>query len=231
MHTRKCSEAYQRAYRALAAARNLEENSTSLLKELFDNQKLIRRTEGIIAREIKGRGSGGDNRYRFMGSITHKGFVWCFDTVESLCPRIYHLYDNFGFASPMLEHILTAANAKGYSAIICPNTERVNLIHHLLIPELGIAFLTVNSDMKCTCKSYRRIHLDAMVDQTQKNRWKGRLRFLEKMIRTLREDGITALKEAKESHDALEAVYRPNVDFKGIDQLTTLEIKRMESYL
>ena len=39
------------------------------------------------------------------------------------------------------------------------------------------------------------------------------------------------LEEAKAAHDALEEVYRPNVDFAGINELTEQEIQRIEGYL
>ena len=42
---------------------------------------------------------------------------------------------------------------------------------------------------------------------------------------------VVALKEAKASHDALEAVYNPYVDFDGVRALAALEAGRLLSYL
>lgn len=225
-----CGEAYQRAYHALAAARNLEDSRIKLLRDGFDYEKLMRRTEGIIAREIKGRGSGKKDHYRFLESITCKGNIFRYDTVEVLCPRIYHICDSAGFASPMLERIHGAMRGRGYGAIVCPNADRMDEIQHLLCPELGVAFVTVKDCLESLRTPYRRLHLDDMVSRSHYKLWKGRLKFLRKMAATLREDGVSALRDAKVAHDELEGIYRPGVDFPGIDKLTADEIERIANY-
>ena len=47
----------------------------------------------------------------------------------------------------------------------------------------------------------------------------------------LREEGAAALKDAKASHDKLEAVYNPYVDFDGVRTLAALEAGRLLSWL
>lgn len=223
-------EAYRSAYHALAAARELEENLSALLLQGLDCGKLKRRTEGIIEREIRGKGSGQADRYRFLGSLTHKGAVWRFDSVQQLCPRTYHLLDSAGLAAPMLEQIHAAACAKQYGAILCPDPEHLERIQHLLIPELGVAFITVRNGMECPYDAYRRIHIDAMIDPEHLKRWKGKIKFTKKMIATLRQEGIDYLREAKREHDKLEALYHPGIDFNGLNVLVEQEIERISSY-
>ena len=53
---------------------------------------------------------------------------------------------------------------------------------------------------------------------------------MRKMIQTLRQEGIDLLRAAKEEHDQLEAIYRPYVDFAGLDALTAQEIDRIMEY-
>ena len=60
---------------------------------------------------------------------------------------------------------------------------------------------------------------------------RARLRFQTRMVSLLREEGAAALREAKASHDALEAVYNPYVDFDGVRTLAALEAGRLLSYL
>ena len=223
-------EAYRGAYRIFRAARELEDQRSSLLHQGVDHERLARRTEGIISREIRGRGSGEADQYRFLGSLTYRGSLWRFDSVKTLCPRIYHLLDSTGFAAPMLEQIHVAARAKGYHAIICPDPEHTDRTQHLLLPELGTAFITVREGMECDGEAYRRIHLDAMVAPEYLKRWKGKLKLMQKVIRTLHREGIELLRTAKEEHDRLEALYHPYVDFDGINQLTEQEIQRIASY-
>ena len=51
------------------------------------------------------------------------------------------------------------------------------------------------------------------------------------MAALLREEGAAALKDAKASHDKLEAVYNPYVDFDGVRTLAALEAGRLLSWL
>ena len=222
--------AYRDAYHVLRAARELEEQRASLLRQGMDWERLRQRADGIISREIRGRGSGQADQYRFLGSLTHKGAVWRFDSAETLCPRIYHLLDSGGFAAPMLQQIHAAARVKGYASVVCPDPEHTEQIHHLLIPEIGVAFLTIREEMEHSSEPYRRIHLDAMVSQEHRKRWKGKLKLMRKMVKTLRSEAVEYLSTAKNEHDQLEAIYRPYVDFDGLDALTAQEINRIMEY-
>ena len=229
--TTACSGAYQQAYRALGAARQMADSAAILVSEGLDREKLMRRADGIIGREIRGRGSGGREDYRFLGSVTCRGAVWRFDAVETLCPRIYQLQDSFGLAWPLLERLRAAAGARGFRAIVCPAPDHPERIEHLLLPELGTAFVTSREGMVYDGPAYRRVRVDAMVSPSHYKRCKSRLRFIRRMEDSLRQEGIEALREAKRCHDALEAVYHPYVDFAGVEELTNWELMRLEAYL
>ena len=230
-HTLSGSAAYQRAYRAFGAARQMDDGSAALITEGLDAGKLLRRTDGIIGREIHGKGSGSRDEYRFLGSPTCQGPIWRFDSVQALCPKVYQLQDSYGLASPMLQRIHAAASAHGFRTIVCPDPEHVDRIQHLLIPELGLGFVTSREGMEYTGPAYRRVRLDAMVDGSHYKRFKARLRFSARVSNALREEGLDALREAKAAHDQLEAVYHPHVDFDGVQQMAKAELERIESYL
>lgn len=226
-----CSEAYRGAYRVLGAAKQLEDHINALMMQELDRGKLKKRTDGIIAREIRGTGNGSIDRHRFLGSITCRGMIERLDSVENLCPRIYHLLDHMGAASMMLVQIYSAAKEKKFGTILCPDPEHPDRIRHLLIPELGVAFVTVTDKTKVSSEPYRRIHLDAMISADYLKKWKGRRKLINKMIDALREEGVAILREAKEEHDALEALYQPGIDFAGINELTESELQRILTYL
>ena len=230
-HTRSVSAAYQRAYHALGAARQMDDSAAALVLEGLDAGRLLRRTDGIVGRAIRGKGAGGPDRLRFLGSLTCRGPVWRFDTAAALCPRIYQLQDTYGLAAPMLERLHAAARSRGYAAVVCPDPEHTDRIQHLLLPELGLAFVTSREGMAFDGPAYRRVRLDAMVSQAHLKRCKARLRFTRRVADALREEGLEALREAKAAHDALEAVYRPHVDFAGVDEVVSQELERMERYL
>ena len=230
-HSQAVTAAYQRAYQALGAARQMADSSAALVLEGLDAGKLLRRTDGIIGRELRGKGSGGGTDYRFLGSVTCMGPVWRFDTVEKLCPRVYQLQDTYGLAAPMLERLRAAAAARGFRTVVCPDPEHVDRVQHLLVPELGLAFVTSREGMVYSGSAYRKVRLDAMVAPAHYKRFKARLRFSAKVESALREEGLEALREAKAAHDRLEAVYRNGVDFDGVDRCVRAELERIEGYL
>ena len=109
----------------------------------------------------------------------------------------------------------------------CPSPEEPGRLEHLLIPELGVAFVTSKPGMVYPGKPYRRVRLDAMTEP----QGKARLRFQTRMAALLREEGAAALKDAKANHDKLEAVYNPYVDFEGVRAQAALEAGRLLSWM
>ena len=83
---------YRSAYRILHAMGEVESERRVAMHAQMDFSKLRRRTDGILARELRGEGGGSGRVDRaFLGGVTHRGEICRFDTVEALCPRIYLL--------------------------------------------------------------------------------------------------------------------------------------------
>ena len=59
---------------------------------------------------------------------------------------------------------------------------------------------------------------------------KTHLRFIRRVRRALEEEAVASLKRAKRGHDALEALYRPCVDFDAVGALCDAEIARIGAY-
>ena len=228
LYTRSYKEAYARAYRYLKAARAVEAESVAEAAKTFPKEKVMRRTEGIIRREFRGYGSGkGETQKRFLGSVTYKGNVWRFDSVETLCPKVYEFSDRWEAAGTLLERLREAAASKGWDSIACMAPETPERMEHLLIPELGLAFISSRPGMQYPGSVYRRIRLDALAEPEGKEK----IRFRSRMAEALRDEGIAALKEAKAQHDMLESVYNPYVDFDGVRAVAVLEAGRLLSWM
>ena len=74
----------------------MELDAAASVKKTFQSEKLTRRTAGIITRELRRRGGeAGKTTRRFLGSITHRGYIWRFDSVDALCPKVYELDDSW----------------------------------------------------------------------------------------------------------------------------------------
>ena len=142
-----------------------------------------------------------------------------FDTATAQCDRIYELVDSYGLAHELLVHILAGGAAGGYDIVACPDPMAPDRLAHLLVPELGLAFLTSTSVLPFPGSPYRRIRLDAAADREILRHSRPRLRFAKKVSAALAEEAVESLAQAKAMHDDLEALYNPFVDFQLVDQM------------
>lgn len=211
---------YQRAYRCLGAAAEIMEDQRSALVTEELSRKLAKRAHGILIREVPRRKGEqpGRVKQRFLGAITHRGPLCLYQTALAQCGRVYVLTDNCGLAHELLIHLLAGVTASGYDAVACPDPMAPDRLAHLLIPELGLAFLSSSAALPFPGSSYRRIRLDAAAESEVLRHSRPRLRFAKKVSAALVEEAVSSLAQAKAMHDDLEAVYNPHVDFGLADQ-------------
>lgn len=208
---------YTQAYRCLGAAGELHRNLIEAADSDGVRQRLEKRAAGIISRELKKVPScGKSTERRFLSAVTHRGVVHLWDTVTAQTGRIYELVDNYGLAHRLLTPILAAARSAGHYAVACPNPMAPDRLSDLILPDLSLAFVTSTTDAPWLYHSYRRLRLDAMAEEELLKAGKPRLRFTRKVESALTEEGIAWLKRAKETHDHLENLYNPHVNFDGV---------------
>lgn len=226
-------ECYKRAYRCLEAAFELAEDVRSTLLTPQLRARLARRAKGILSRELKPRKTGGKGcvKQRFLSATTHKGSLCLFETVQAQCDRVYVLQDNYGLSHDLLMELLTGAVEGGYDVIACPDPMAPERLQHLLIPDIGLAFVTSTPALPWPGDSVRRIRLDNIADAALVRCIRPRLRFALKVSTALKEEAVSSLAQAKEMHDELEGLYNPYVDFKRVDETAEAiiaEILRMK---
>lgn len=205
---------YQRAYRCLgAAAEIMEDQRAALLTEALSH-KLAKRARGILSREIPRQKAErpGQVKQRFLGAVTHRGSVCLYETALTQCKKIYVLSDSCSLAHELLVHLLSGITGNGYNVVACPDPMAPERLAHLLVPQLELAFLTLNG-VPQGITPYRRIRLDTAAEGDVLRRSRPRLRFARKVSAALVEEAVCSLAQAKSMHDDLEAVYNPHVDF------------------
>lgn len=220
---------YNRAYHCIAAADSVMVEATDLVADHNVVAAIKKRTQGIISREIgkKRSNTPGRAQKRFLTALTHRGVVARFDTVETLAQRVYHLDNHLGLAHHLLEDVAEAAQGAGHDVFLCPSPLRPDRLEHLIIPALGLAFVSSNNQVQYTGGSYRHIRLDAMVNSERLKSRKTRLRFSKKTATLLLAEAAGTLGEAKALHDRLERLYNPHVDFDGVYTLAAEHLKRL----
>jgi len=215
---------YVRAYDCIAAAHGV-------VRELRVTDEAViaavkKRTKGIIAREIgRRRGDGAKITRRFLTALTHRGHIGCFDTIDALAGRVYHLDNQLGLAHYMLSDLLEAAEAAGLDCIACPSPMDPGQLEHLFLLPLDLAFVSSNYQIQYEGPAYRHIRLDAMADGERLKSHKARIRFSKKVFALLMEEAIHTLGEAKALHDELEQLMNPHVNFDGVYNLAEHHLK------
>lgn len=212
---------YARAYRCLDAAAELVQDARTLLTTDELEARMARRAKGILSRELPRVKSDapGRVRQRFLGAVTHKGLLCLHDTALAQCGRVYELTDRYGLAHELLLHLLAGITAAGYDTVACPDPMAPDRLAHLLVPELGLAFLTATPATRFRGKPHRCLRLESMAEEDLLRRSRARLRFARKVAAALTEEAITSLAQAKAMHDDLEAIYNPHVDFDRVNAL------------
>ncbi|MDR0671223.1 MAG: hypothetical protein LBF64_02825 [Oscillospiraceae bacterium] len=209
---------YARATRCLSAARALEDDMFNCVLSGAALDTLARRARGIISREIR-PGSGAALTKRFLSAITPRGLLCRYETAHALCPRLYELNDDYGLAHMILSPILEAALAAGQEAIACYSPMNpAHQLEHVLLPGLGVGFVSSGRLHAHEGKPFRRLRLNACLDPEPLRRLRVRLRFLHKTERALLGEAVDALAEAKRIHDELEDCYRPHMDFASVNR-------------
>ena len=212
----ECAACCTRATRFLKAAAELKTDSRALLLTPAVQERLAKRARGIVNREFPKRHSAPVAvTHRFLDTVTCKGEVRLCGTARTLCPRVYALSDSWGLAHGLLVPLLAGAAAGGYAVVACHDPLFPERLAHLLVPEAGVAFLTLPGDVQE--KPYRHLRLDAMAAEALPRSGKPRLRFSRKMAAALEEEAVEALAGFKAAHDELEELYRPHSDFKKAD--------------
>lgn len=220
--TDACSAQYRRAYRILSAAQQMTDPLPPSSLSSAAAEKMKKRIHTIAAREIKKPSSerpSGKLSKRFLGGITCQGYLCRFDTVNTLCKRIYVCVDPYGLAHPWLLFLQDKALSSGYEVISCPCPLAPDRLEHLLIPELSLAFVTSTSLASYEEEAVRKLRFDHLVKSDWLKDNRTRLRFAKKMSRTLMLDAIAAFSEAKQLHDTLEALYHPSISFDQVYQI------------
>ena len=223
---------YQRAYRCLGAAAEIMEDQRAILLTDTLTQKLAKRAHGILSREIpRQKGAQpGQIKQRFLGAVTHRGPLCLYDTALTQCGRVYELTDSCGLAHELLIRLLAGTAANGYNAVVCPDPMAPDRVAHLLIPQLGLAFLTVSAPLSLPEAPHRRIRLDTAADSEVLRHARPRLRFAKKVSAALVDEAVSSLAQAKAMHDDLEALYNPHVSFGLVDQTAQAVWSEIQSF-
>ena len=225
--TRRYKLYYQRAYDCLAAAAYIAPSDYPELLGSRELEKIRKKALGIAAREFTHAAEHPRRRQRFLSAISCQGRVFCRESVESLCQRVYTLDNEFGLAPCYLRELDKLAQENRQDYIYCPDPLDPNKAEALIFPQQSLAFLAVDRQKPYLGEVYRHVRLDALIHRESAAALRPTFRSARKTGIQAQHEAIAALSQAKELHDRLEAIYNPHVDFNGIYALAQQHIHRL----
>lgn len=206
----------------LSAAGELGETILSLLSTPKLAERLTKRANGILNREVKSKFPKETGRLSqcFLSANTNQGRIALYHSATHLCDKVYQLWDNYGIAHGILLPLLTGAVNRGYHVLACLNPMNPKRLEHLIIPELSLCFLTTSPNSPLEKDCFRKIRLETMLDGGLLKQNRSRLRVYRKMYHSLLEELGHLLADNQILYKQLDSIYKPFVDTAQISQVT-----------
>ncbi len=238
----ECSRWYRLAYNYLAAAKCVCGNLSAIHEEGIEISEIYKLAADIIAREYKKYDisiKAGSVKRFFATGITPGGTVSYVKSLLGRMKRIYLINVPEGCGNTTFMNILLdGAVYRGFDTecFYCP-MDPARKIEHMLIPELGLAFVTTNkwhdlepwelSEDEDDAREIIMIDISDYQSVYFAEKHAGLLRRLSEQYAELIGESISALARAKEYHDAVEKLYIRHMNFEKIDALAEQTVESL----
>ena len=228
---------FECAYINLQAASVLRSLISGIYKDAVCRGELYKTVDKILENELTGESvtiaEGQCGKY-FASAITHKGNLSHMKSLISDYKKLYLLSAPVGFATENIMNLISESAVHRGLCIeqyYCP-MDPAEGIEHVLIPEKGIGFLTLNDyhDMDCReCDGeVCNIELREFIDWNSIEKYFDVIENCESESNRLIDQAIVYLQREKQEHDVLEGYYVPNMNFEKIKNLTAEWIAKIE---
>ncbi len=220
----ECAACHAKAYAMLKAAGAVKTGWQAALVTPEERASALMRAEGIAAREFgKRRRERGQLTRRFLSANSCFGPVSFPETAGALCEHFFVFDDRLLLGSLALQKLADCALEAGHDVLLCPDPLTPELPEALLIPSLSLGYVSSNSQL-AQIDGARRVRFDSLVDAERFRALKPELRQSEKLVAELTGSAMASLAKSKETHDLIEEIYNPHVDFDGVYALARKHI-------
>ena len=201
----------------LSATGEVMKDNLKIARSCTDRAATLKFARRTVKKYLPEKAGSKTEFVRFIGGTTPEGFLSFSKTVTDFYRNIIVIDDKYGAASgEIMKYLRAAAIQSGYGIITLKNPILPSeLIDHILIPELSLAFVTENDLIKFDTDS-RRIHARRFTDNRSLRAYKARMLFNRRVSNELLKGAIYTLKKAKAVHDELEKYYIESMDFNSL---------------
>lgn len=239
----ECSRWYRIAYNYLSAAKSVYRSLEEIYNGAIESSEIYRVVADIVAREYKeydiSLRPGRVKRF-FASAITANGTIHYLASLLENMDQVYMINVPAGHSNRCFMDILAEGaiyrglDVETYYCTMCPEEK----IEHVIIPQLKLAFVTVNEyhdmepweivreDGEAPDILFIDIHdfMDGMI--LEKNR--ELLEALHTEFDILLNKTIKSLEKAKNTHLMVEEMYIPNMNFTQISNLSEQVIEELK---
>lgn len=227
------SKLFKRAYKYLAAASYLYKDIVLIHQDAVNEAGVYIEADKIISKiltDVDVAEKVGKVRKLFASAITPKGFVNHLDSVIGCNDKVFRIIGEPGtYTSKLLNLIMEEAVKRGLDveAFYCP-IDPVNKLEHLIIKELGVVFITTNDFHNLDVVNSQIIDMNKYIEYTILNQYFDVLQYDYRLYKELLNSAVKTIHDAKKSHDYLETLYVPHMDF---DKVKESENKTLDTIL
>jgi hypothetical protein len=212
---------FDRSYRYLKSAALIYEDTAAIYSSSVNPAKINQAASELIADIFGNSGVAikeGKQRYLFASAITPDGLKDFIDTIITV-NRIYAVAGKHGTGTgKLLERIRRAAVEKGYFTESYYCAFIPEKLEHLIIPQLDVAFTTVNEYHDTTLKIHRKINFNDFLEKSVARNDADALEYNGSCFRELINRAVGTLNRAKAVHARLEGYYIPNMNFNDMQK-------------
>ncbi|MGI5978586.1 MAG: hypothetical protein ACOX66_03700 [Oscillospiraceae bacterium] len=220
----ECAACHAKAYAMLRAAGSVKTGWQGALTTEDERSSALLRAEGIAAREFgKRRRERGQLTRRFLSAISCFGPASFPETASALCDHFFVFDDRLLLGSLALQKLADCALEAGHDVLLCPDPLTPELPEAVLVPSLSLGFIVSSSEL-AQLDGTRRVRFDALVETERFRALKPELRQSEKLVSELKTAAMASLAKSKATHDLIEDIYNPHVDFDGVYALARKHI-------
>jgi len=214
---------YKRAYRYLAAAKEIFDIQQSLAEGYVQRDKMEKAILRLCGELVRKNSGSGKVSYRRTLAVSMKGAVRLssFERAENL----YGVSDGVLLSPVFYETLLSLLRMRGVDVTVSQSP--VFGVAELYVPSLDCAFVPYSDGVK-----YKKvINLRRFADKEGLGAVKQKRIFTSKCLAAVMEGAEESLREAGDRHFSLEEVYKSAMDFEGLslmaDELCESIAKRL----
>lgn len=216
----------------LYAAGALTGELASMGAAATDRGKLLAYARRLAAREFpRPAGKKGGEKVRLLSAVTPEGQLLLRDTVAAAAPRAIAIEDSWGaVANALLEALRDLALESGLEVVTCrcplfPFTK----LDHLLLPQLGLGFLTLNrgNARELAGLTQRAIHATRFCDGARLRQRKGRAAFLRRAAAGMLDQAAEVLGQQREARRQLDRLLLSATDQDAVEAVASRVAKEM----